>query len=85
MESKKIEQRQEDAMRLLPAQRPVLLALFLRLPHLPGMHERKPLGDDVQQYHLGVPRLRQDTRLLNKNVKSSGFGVSRCLLPVQGF
>jgi hypothetical protein len=39
MESQEIEPREEDAMRLLPAQRPLLLALRLRLPHLPGMHE----------------------------------------------
>jgi len=80
MESKAIEPREEDAVRLLPERRPLLPALLLRLQDLPGMYERKSLGDDVQQYHLGVSRLRKNTFLLDKT--RSRFRIQGSPFPV---
>jgi hypothetical protein len=48
MEGKKIESWNREAMRMLHAGRSLLLALLLRFSHLSGVHERQPVGDDVQ-------------------------------------
>ena len=48
VESKEIKPRREASVRLLLERRPLLLALRLRFSYLPGLHERKPVGHDVQ-------------------------------------
>jgi hypothetical protein len=53
-------------VRLLPPNEQVLLELFLRLPDLPGVHGREPLGNDLQPHNMGLPRLRQNPFLLTR-------------------
>lgn len=51
-------------MRVLQKELSFLLELFLRVPDLSGLHGGKPLGDDLQPHHLGLPGLRQDPVIL---------------------
>lgn len=48
---------------LLQEELPVLLELSVRFQHLPDLHAREPLGHDMQQHHLDLPRLRRDSIL----------------------
>jgi hypothetical protein len=59
-----MERRTATALCLLRNQRLLLLELFLRISDLPGLHAGKPVGNVLQQHHMGMPGLRQDPFLL---------------------
>ena len=48
---------------LLPANRRFLLAVPMRVCHLPVLHAREHVGDDLQRHYLAVPGLRQVERI----------------------
>jgi hypothetical protein len=54
MEAKECGKRAETEVCLLQEGQPFLLELFLRFSDLSGVHEGEPLGNDVQQHHLGL-------------------------------
>jgi hypothetical protein len=53
-------------VRLLQGEPAVLLELPLRLPDLPDLHGREPLGHDLQQPDLDLPGLRYGPVVLDR-------------------
>ncbi|KPJ74855.1 MAG: hypothetical protein AMJ54_16435 [Deltaproteobacteria bacterium SG8_13] len=41
----------------------ILLAMSLRVSHLPELHAGKPVGDDVQRDYVAMPGLRRAKRI----------------------